>query len=355
MHPANGYLLSQLHFKSRDLVEINQIITQINGVLIRLGVGSLPVQDLNEVLNISVENLRQIPSLRNLMIDLSLVNPKVELSTEYKQLQELVEVKSPALINRMDQIVQKIDLIGKKKFNRAVEEFDRKAVNLSYSLDKVQKSKHQTKLDQYIVYSDFKPLINDLISEENSVKHFLLLEDNSEELDKIFLSFKRIVMANKAKLPDLMAQFGSEIPINEVRDLDPIAFEYLRSLAFQEVARNYFNLEVRDDKTLEQRVVRPTDSLASLLKVSPVQMAIFALSLDPIRSFGLSKGQKMESSQNPDLKFVVLNDQEQRVINQKVKVPLSNDQSVYILTPVYVSYVKAELAKNLQSSSIRYA
>lgn len=355
MHPINGYLLGQLNFKASDLVEISQFMTQINGTLTRLGVGSLPLADLDEALvKVSVQNLNQIPQLRALMVDLSLVHPKVELSTEYKQLQELVEVKAPQLITQMSQIVQMTESKCRKLFNQAVEEFDRKAVNLSYSLGKVEKAKHQKKLDQYLSFSDFKTLLVPVTSEQNSVAHFLHLDANPEELVKTFGNLKQQVMSQKANLPALMAQFGQEIPIEQIKDLDPIAYEYLRSLAFQEVARNYFNLEVREDKTLDQRVVRPSDPLATMLKVTSVQMAIFALSLDPIRSFGLAKGQKMESSQNQSLKFVVLNNQEQRVINQKVKVSLGNDQVAYVLTPVYVSYVKAELDKSLQSNSIKY-
>ena len=324
MHPTNGYLLGQLNFKARDLVEITQIISLINGNLNRLGIGSLPLNDVEEsVLKISVQNLNQIPQLRSLMVDLSLIHPKVELSTEYKQIQELVEIKAPQLINHIAQIVQKTDSHCRKLFTQAAEDFERKAVNLSYSLDKVEKAKHQKKLDQYISFSDFKPLLIQIMGEQNSVAHFLNLDTNPEDVANMFLKLKQQVISQKANIPALIAQFGQEIPIEEIKDLDPIAYEYLRSMAFQEVARNNFNLEVREDKTLEQRIVRPADPLAAMLKISPVQMAIFALSLDPIRSFGLTKGQKIESSQNQNLKFVVLNDQEQRVINQKIKVNLA--------------------------------
>lgn len=355
MHPINGYLLAQLNLKPKDLAEVTKFLSLVNQHLEAIGFGSLPVEDLDQnLIKVNIGDLRTIADLRPLMIELSLIHPKVELSTEYKQLQTLIEKKVAEYLNKADDIVAKLDKDFKNKYKQALDDFSRKAVDLSYTLDKKDKEKHQAKLEQYLSFSEFKPLIEQLIGEQVSLATVLSYDQNYDNtLVQLFTTMKHKVMAAKANIPSLVDKFGLEIPVNEIKDSDPVAFEYLRAKAFEQAAMDYFQLSIPLDKTYDQRIIRPSDPLAQKLKLTAAQMAIFALSVDPIRDFGLAKGQRMESSQNPHLKFLVLNDQHQMKMDQKIKVQVNEDTFIHVVTPIYVSYVKAELVKSQQSSSIR--
>lgn len=355
MHPVNGYPLKELHLKDAEKAETLTYLGKVNSHLESIGMDSIPVESLdNSLSKVSVGNLRTILDLRPYMIEMSLIHPRVELSTEYIQLQQLIDKKVPATLKKAEDIVKKLDSDFKKEYKKALEVFSRKAVNLSYSMDKKDKEKHQDKFEQYLSFSEFKPLIEQVIGEHILLGTIFAYEqDYASTLLQLFNVMKNKVMAAKANIPNLIAEFGQEIPVDQIKDRDPIAYEYLRSKAFAEVAMENFGISVPFDKTYEQRIVRPTDTLAEKLKLKPVEMAIFALSVDPIRSFGLSVGQNLESNQVPLLKFKVLNEQKQMKVIQKIKVQVNEEEHVYVVTPVYVSYIKAELIKNQQSTSIK--
>lgn len=355
MHPVNGYLLAQLNLSADDRLLAVNFLTKINQHLEAIGVGSLPLEDVDSALEkVSVGNLRTITELRPYMVEMSLVHPKVELSTEYIQIKLLIEKKVQEYLNKADSIVSKLDTDLKKEFKKALDEFSRKGVNLSYSMDKNSKEKHQNKIEQYLSFSEFKPLIDQVIGEKVALKTIFSYEnDYAKTLAEMFNAMKNKIMAAKANIPSLVAQFGEVIPVEQIKDSDPVAYEYLRSKAFAELALEQFQLTIPLDKTYDQRIVRPQDTLAAKLKLTNVEMAIFAISVDPIRSFGLSKGQNLESSQNPYLKFKVSNDQLQMKLKQRIKVQVNDEEFVMVETPVYVSYVKAELVKSQQNSSIK--
>lgn len=355
MHPANGYPLSQLTLKDSERTEAISYLAKANNHLESIGMNPIPVESLDlELTKVSIGDLRTILELRPFMIEMSLIHPRVELSTEYIQLQQLIDKKVPQTLNKAEAIVKKLDADFKKEYKKALEDFSRKAVNLSYSLDKQTKEKHQEKFEQYLAFSEFKPLIDQVIGENVVLGTIFSYEtDYQTTLANLFNTMKNKVMAAKANIPSLVAQYGTEIPVEQIKDQDPIAYEYLRSKAFAEVAMENFGISIPFDKTFEQRIVRPNDALAERLKLKPIEMAIFAISVDPVRNFGLAVGQYLESSQVPFLKFKVLNEQKQMKVIQKIKVQVNEDEFIYVITPVYVSYIKAELIKNQQSASIK--
>lgn len=243
MHPINGYPLKQLSLKSDDRVLVETYLNKVNNHLESIGLGSLPLEDLDKSLEIlSVGSLRTIPELRPFMVEMSLVHPKVELSTEYIQLKTLIEQKVQQYLNKAEDIVSKLDSDFKKQYKKALEDFSRKAVSLSYSMDKDTKEKHKEKLEQYLSFSEFKPLIEQVIGEKVALKTiFSYQNDYQNTLDNLFTAMKNKVMAAKANIPGLINQFGSEIPVEQIKDTDPVAYEYLRSKAFAEVAMEYFS------------------------------------------------------------------------------------------------------------------
>lgn len=354
MHPVNGYPITSLTLKDSDRVQAYAYLSKVSAHFNSLGLESFPLEDINSLTKISIGQLRTILDLRPYLIELGLIHPKIELSLEYLQLQNLIDKKVPEFLTKAEGIVRKLDLDFKKSYKQALDDFSRKAVSLSYSMDKQTKEKHQAKLEQYLAFSEFKPLINQVIGEDVLLSTIFGYEqDYAATLAELFNVMKNKVMSGKANIPSLIQEFGNEIPVDQIKDKDPVAYEYLRSKAFAEMAMDNFGITVPFDKTYDQRIVRPQDSLAERLKLKNTEMAIFAISVDPIRSFGLTVGQSLESSQVPFLKFQVMNDQKQMKVMQKIKVQVNEEESVYVVTPVYVSYIKAELVKNQQTSSIK--
>lgn len=355
MHPINGYPLHQVNLKDEDLKQVLVHLNKINAQLESIGIGTMPLESIDSIELIKISQVDLVLNLKPYMIEMGLVHPKVELTTEYLQIKSIIEKKIPDLLNQVDQLKKQLEKRFQQKFKETAEEFLKKAEYLMY-----QQQKLKIKItipENYLSYSDFKPFLEEITGDDNTIKSILDYQENFEiKISKKFQEIKNRVLSKKTNMDAIVKTFGKKININLLKEQDFIAYEYLRSKALSQVALNNFEIEVNSDKTYEQRVVKPQDSkLAQILKLKTSEIAIFAISVDPIKEFGLEKGQELKSTQMGNLTFLIQNKQSQIEVQQEIKLNLSEkpDDYVVVVTPVYISYIKAELVKNQQNQSVK--
>lgn len=347
---VNQASLYNLFLKENVLEEANQIFFQISNVFSDLGLdfNSFEVFDLK---SIPIKNLETIEDLDIFLKKLSDIHLRIESSSEFLKLKTLIE-QSRKIQKEYQDMKILLQRDSRKLFSKIHNEISKKSVNLIYSLDPKTKNKHKENLENYFSFSDFQPLIEESLNENNSYNQIYSLTDSSN-LEKLFLKIKNKVISKKIDINEIVENYGKEIQIDQLKEKDIVAYEFLRGRALSKVAMDKFEIEVSSHKSYEQRIVRPSDPLSRLLKLNDSEIAIFAISVDPIKNFGLKTGSKMESSLLPFLVFEIENDQKQMKVIQKINIHIEDDLVVDIITPVYISYIKAKLIKSQQNQSIK--
>lgn len=359
MHPKEGYLFKDLTFSTKDKESIEIWLNKIKSILKDAGISQFPMEDLKEDLkNVSIANLKDlIVSLRSPMIEMSLIHHKIELSKEYVQLKEIIESGSIArqYLEKVEEISNQLDLDLKIEFKKFLNEVEKISVNLTSSFNKEQKEKYKDKLESYTGYSDFKPLVQALTGEHllvGEVLNYLNTYETTKE--EMFAVMKQQVLSMKAKLPELVNHLGTdEINVREIKDLDPVAYQFLTNQAFEQFWRENYNMSVRSDKPMCTFNVHPGHELANSYPLKKDEMAIVTASIYPIRSLGLKKGDIISSKNNPEMKFEVITDEEQVENLISISHLVNESLVIKVMVPVYFFDIKARLIRSQRQASIK--
>jgi len=348
---VNQASLYNLFLKENIIEEANQLILQIHNCFTDLGI-DFNLFEIGDLKSIPIKDLEKIESLDIFLKKLSDIHPRIESSTEFLTLKESIEY-CRKIKKEYQEMKITLNREFKKLFSKINNEMLKTSANLIYSLDSKTKKKHKENLENYFNFSDFQPFIEDALSEINSYNQVVKLATDAPHLEKLFLNMKNKVISTKINIHSIIENYGKEIQIEQLKEKDIVAYEFLRGRALSKVAMEKFDIEVSSQKTYEQRIVRPSDPLSRLLKLSDSEIAIFAIAVDPIKNFGLIPGRKMESSLLPFLVFEIENEQKQMKVIQKINIHLDENLIVDIITPVYISYIKAKLIKSQQNQSIK--
>ena len=343
--------LKNLFLKEAIYEEAQVLFQKIDSILNEIG---LSIESLSEdnLKKIPLKNLEKFLEITPYLKELSHIHSRIESSVEFISLKE--SISSIAKIQEdYQERKRKLYFEFKKLYSKVLNEISKTSMNLVYSLDSKTKEKNKEALSKYFSFEEFKHLIENEINDSNSLMKIEELLQNKQELTDLFFKIKTQVMSKKIDSKKLLQEYGTDISIEQIKDSDIIAYEFLRGKALSKVAMEKFSIEVSSQKNYEQRVVRPSDPLSKLLKLEPFEIAIFSISVDPIKDFGLKVGQKMDTSLLPFLLFEVENEQKQMKVIQKINIHLDDSSSFNIITPIYVSYIKAKLIKSQQNQSIK--
>lgn len=208
---------------------------------------------------------------------------------------------------------------------------------LTEGYSKYTKSYHVEAFEEILPYSQFLRHYEETFIEDEMTKDFLAFYTAEEIFNTIKLN---LIIENSNVLELIKLNPDKLINLTDVLSTNPRVISLVQKEFFRSLCQDYFKITPQQGKISHSEIITPSHDLAKRINLSTKDVAIIALSLNPVNKSPYSIGEVFTHNKLP---FVVSTAQETVKLDLFCQMKIKKEQAINIVLPIYFSVIKARL------------